>query len=93
MAIKIQNNTVIDDSRAGNLLSLTIAQNAGSGASFLKIPFYASADLRDAAITSPEVGMVCVTAGQFLGYDGTKWGSIVGGIEEDALCFALIDLN
>ena len=93
MAIKIQNNTVIDDSRAGNLLSLTIGQNAGSGASFLKIPFYSSAALRDAAITSPEVGMVCVTAGQFLGYDGAKWGSIVGGIEEDALCLALIDLN
>jgi hypothetical protein len=97
MAIKIQNVTVIDDNKKGSLLSLEIAQNpGGTGASYLKVPYYTSTAARDAALQTPTVGMVCVVNNglrtEFLGYDGTKWDSIAGPAVEEGLTIAIMGL-
>lgn len=86
MAIKIQNATVIDDSKNANLLSLSLG---GTGASYLKVPVYADATARDAAIATPQLGMVAFVGGLYTGYDGTKWDSIAGSALDEALVIAI----
>lgn len=93
MALKIQNVTVVDDAKNGKFLSLTLEQNPGNtGASYLKVPFYADASARDAALPSPEVGMVAFIGNAFMGYDGTKWDSVAGPALEESLTIAIMSL-
>jgi hypothetical protein len=93
MAIKIQNVTVVDDGKNGAFLSLSLEQNPGNtGASFLKVPFYANDSARDAALTSPQTGMVVCVGNLFMGYDGTKWDSVGGSALEEALTIAIMSL-
>jgi len=93
MAIKIQNTTIVDDNRNSTLLSLVVQQNAGgTGASYVKIPYYADATARDTAITVPTVGMVIFVGTLFQGYDGTKWDSIAGAALDEALVVAIMGL-
>ena len=93
MALKIQNVTVVDDNKNSTLLSLSVQQNAGNtGASYIKVPFYASASARDAAITSPQTGMIAFVGNLFMGYDGTKWDSVAGPALDEALTIAIMSL-
>jgi len=93
MAIKIQNTTIVDDNRNSTLLSLVVQQNAGgTGASFIKIPYYVDSTARDVAITVPTVGMVAFVGSLFQGYDGTKWDSIAGAALDEALVVAIMGL-
>ena len=41
-----------------------------------KLPVFADATARDAAITSPSAGMMILVGSQFQGYDGTSWVAI-----------------
>lgn len=52
---------------------LTVAGNVSVTGAFFKVPVYANTTARNAAITSPEIGMIVVTAGVFEGYNGATW--------------------
>lgn len=98
MAIKIQSTTVVDDGKNGRFLSLSVDPSMGSGPSYVKIPYYATAAARDASITSPTVGMICVRyepkygISVFEGYDGTRWTNIAGPVADEALTLAIMAL-
>lgn len=55
---------------------LTVAGNVTVSGAFLKVPVYANATVRNAAIASPETGMIVVTAGVFEGYNGATWTTL-----------------
>lgn len=99
MALKINNVAVVDDSKNGQFLSLTVDPSMGAGLpSYLKVPTFSNSAARDANITSPAVGMVVATWNTslglaiFEGYDGSKWNSVGGPAAEEALTIAIMNL-
>jgi hypothetical protein len=62
-------------SEATSVSTLLNAQNGINISNFAKLPSYADAAARDAAITSPEAGMMIflTSTAKFQGYDGTSW--------------------
>jgi hypothetical protein len=52
---------------------LTVAGNVVVSGAFLKVPAYANTTVRDAAITTPDTGIIVITNGIFQGYNGTAW--------------------
>jgi hypothetical protein len=86
MAIKIQNTTVIDDSRNGTLVSLELT---GTGA--LKLPVGTTAqrpspDQQGHIRFNTDTGTI---EGYGLAGNGTGWGAVGG---DDALALAIIGL-
>jgi hypothetical protein len=67
----------------GNILTGGIVSATGnvfgnniSATTAFRLPVYANTTVRNAAISSPVVGMLVVVGTTFQGYDGTSWGNI-----------------
>jgi hypothetical protein len=92
MALKISGSPVVDDNKNATFQSVSIS---GSGASYLKVPVYATSAARDAAITVPTAGMVVQTGLIYMGYTGSIWDNLAGdaGVKADeALVLGLMAL-
>ena len=55
---------------------LTVQGNVTVSGSFLQVPTYGNAALRDAAITVPAAGMIVLTGNIFTGYNGSIWANL-----------------
>jgi hypothetical protein len=62
----------------GGLISATgnITGNNITTTTAFQLPVYANITARNAAITSPAVGMLVVVGNIYQGYDGSSWGNI-----------------
>jgi len=64
-------NTVGNVSATGNITANNISANTT-----FRLPVYANTTVRDAAISSPAIGMLVVVGNIYQGYDGSFWGNI-----------------
>jgi hypothetical protein len=71
-------NVVIPGLVNANIISATgnVSGNNISATTAFQLPVYANTTVRDAAISSPAIGMLIVVGNIYQGYNGSAWGNI-----------------